>query len=351
MREIVYPKITVSPKLPLNYQEAKAYCEDGIKYETKEVYRQEFKNIFVFSWGLIYKPNKPFYKHYSLVPESAVHETWFRYSEFYSLTTIVKDYLKNKIRILPIREKYISLFDMWSSNHYHLHVDFLPRLLFLKETEPAQLTLLLPDTPYFRNSIQSILTLFNFNFKNILYLKSGEIAFVKQCLFISKTVTTGFSNPDLIGKLKERINLPNTQPSKRIYVKRKNTPVRKVLNEAEVEEILINCYGFEVVDFSDYPIAEQVQLAANTQIMVGMHGAGLTNVLFMPKGTKLVEFRRNGLHYTHCYWHLAAAVGIDYSLVFGEPDDESKYLEGEGCNLYIPIDDLKRVLNKVLKDN
>jgi len=349
VRQVIYPDFTITPSLPINYKDVTAFCKDGLQYKTREVFKLELLHTFIFSTGLIYKP-------FSLLPESAIHETWFQEKNmnWYSPVRILKDLIRKRIRILPVKEKYVSLFDEWSSNHYHLHVDLLPRLLFLNKSDLTQLTLILPDKIYIKESIHSILNIFGFTFKKVLFIKPNEIFFVKHCLFISKTATTGLVHAPLMLQLKERLSIPKNMVikfPKRLYVKRKNTTNRIVLNGEIVEKVLKENYGFESVDFDAYKIEDQAKLAADAEIMVGMHGAGLTNILYMPKGGKLVEFRRDGIHLNHCYWHLASSIGIEYSIVFGEPDEKSKVLEGLGCNLTIDINQLKTVLDKVLAVN
>lgn len=347
MEQVVYPIKTVSPQLPLNYDEAKAFFEDGLIYQTRKVFKKELTNIFIFSDGLIYN-------NLSLLPESSIylHKEWIeRHPPKYFPIRILKDLVKGRIRILPSKEKYLSLFDKWSSNHYHFHVDVLPRLLFLDKSEISQLILILPDTDYFRKSIQGILNLFNFSFKGILFIKPNKRMFVKKCLFISKTADPGTSHPDLILELKKRLNTTKVEKintPKRIYITRKNAHFRILLNEEEVERVLVKEYDFKAIDFADFSIQEQAHLAANAEVIIGMHGAGLTNLFHMPKGADILEFRRDGIHHNHCYWHLASALGINYSIVLGIPDDNSKVLEGPGCNLFIDIKNLKRVVAKVL---
>lgn len=86
----------------------------------------------------------------------------------------------------------------------------------------------------------------------------------------------------------------------------------------------------------------------NTELLVGMHGAALTNMFFMPSNSTVVEFRYNGPHHNHCYWHLSSACQINYMAFFGISDDTNKILEGQGCNLTIPIQLLEKTIQSII---
>lgn len=346
MKQTLLSAVTVTPRLPLNYEEAKDFCADGLSYETRETFWQEFRNVFLISTGILYTPNK-------MLPESAIHtreDFLSRHPATYPFLQKAKDFLKGKVKRLSSKEKYLTLFDEWTSNHYHLHVELLPRLLFFSQEELAHITLILPDTDYIRKSAPSVLRQFGFHFRRILYMKHGEIYFIPRCLFVSKPVVPGFAHPGQLTQLKARLRVrvkASEGSPKLIYVQRKHTLVRGVLNEPEVVETLQG-YGFKPLDFGDYTIEEQAKLAAGAEVMIGIHGAGLTNLLYMDEGSKLIEFRREGTHHNHCYWHLAAAVGINYAVVFGTPDDPDKQLEGAGCSLTIDLAALRKEVERVL---
>lgn len=51
-------------------------------------------------------------------------------------------------------------------------------------------------------------------------------------------------------------------------------------------------FGFETVYAEDLSFDEQRNLFFETKILVTPHGAGLTNVLFMQPGTKVLELKK-----------------------------------------------------------
>ena len=103
---------------------------------------------------------------------------------------------------------------------------------------------------------------------------------------------------------------PAGPANRKILISRKDARIRRLLEEDDVVRRLEKA-GFESVVLTGMPFKEQVALFASAATVVSMHGAGLSNVAFMPKGGVVVElltpdrlwptFRgvavRSGLHY------------------------------------------------------
>jgi len=61
-----------------------------------------------------------------------------------------------------------------------------------------------------------------------------------------------------------------------------------LLNEDELFNQLKK-YGFKKIFFENLSYEKQVELSMNCKIMIGYHGAGLTNLIFMKKKSHLIE--------------------------------------------------------------
>jgi len=57
--------------------------------------------------------------------------------------------------------------------------------------------------------------------------------------------------------------------------------------------------------------------------LIGIHGAGLTNILFMPKGASVLELRRKDDSHNNCYFSLASALELNYFYQLCEVDNEN----------------------------
>uniref|UniRef100_A0A2S2NPP4 EGF domain-specific O-linked N-acetylglucosamine transferase n=1 Tax=Schizaphis graminum TaxID=13262 RepID=A0A2S2NPP4_SCHGA len=114
-----------------------------------------------------------------------------------------------------------------------------------------------------------------------------------------------------------RLNInqkPNDNGKIRITFLSRNTKYRNVLNENELISALKNHSQYEVkkVVYSGnfLTFKEQIQITYNTDIFIGMHGAGLTHLLFLPEWAVLFELYN--CEDEHCYKDLARLRGVKY---------------------------------------
>lgn len=107
---------------------------------------------------------------------------------------------------------------------------------------------------------------------------------------------------------------PITQKTKlRVTFLSRGTKYRKVLNEDElIARISLN-KGYKVkrVIFGrQISFRDQLRITRNTEIFIGMHGAGLTHLLFLPKWATLFELYN--CEDPNCYKDLARLRGVNY---------------------------------------
>ena len=108
-----------------------------------------------------------------------------------------------------------------------------------------------------------------------------------------------------------RPDLP-MEGKRRIYVSRR-TGVRSVKNSDDVEERLSRD-GFEIVDPAK--VLDAPALFSEASIVVGAHGAGLTDCIFCPPNATLVELVPSD-HVFPYYYGLAGATRIKYAYLVG----------------------------------
>jgi len=115
------------------------------------------------------------------------------------------------------------------------------------------------------------------------------------------------------------------EKGKKIYISRSNANRRRLLNEKEVIDFL-KTRGFECIHLESLTFKEQVHLLASSEYVIAPHGAGLTNIVFCPPGTKIIEiFSPN--YVSVSYWNISAQVGLNYCSLFGEGERPPDFSE------------------------
>jgi Glycosyltransferase 61 len=100
----------------------------------------------------------------------------------------------------------------------------------------------------------------------------------------------------------------------RIFISRKGQ--RSLLNESEVSQVL-DSYGFHKVYFEDLPLSEQWSMARNAEVVVGIHGAALSSLVFNRRQVKLLELFHPG-YVVDMYRHITNAMGGTWCGVTGQ---------------------------------
>jgi capsular polysaccharide biosynthesis protein len=103
---------------------------------------------------------------------------------------------------------------------------------------------------------------------------------------------------------------PDSVTGERIYISRAAARRRRVTNEAEVATTL-KAHSFTEVRLEELNWREQISVFRQAKLIVAPHGAGLANLIFCQRGTRVIElFSRSYLN--GCFWQLAALRGLDY---------------------------------------
>lgn len=208
------------------------------------------------------------------------------------------------------KECLATIFFTDNIGYYHWIFENLPRLKLLEGVIDEIDYLIVPYN--LKRFHLETLNLLGFPEEKLLKIKDGdhllcENLFVPSLLTISKW-SCEFLRESLI---------PDdvAEPHRLIYISRKDAPHRKIINEEEVENYLREI-GFEIVQMSELTFLEQVRICAEAKIVVGPHGAGLTNTVFCRNG-KILEIFSPSYVNMH-YWILSNQIGNEYCYLLGE---------------------------------
>jgi Glycosyltransferase 61 len=123
-------------------------------------------------------------------------------------------------------------------------------------------------------------------------------------------VTYSHEDLDFLRQLFHSRSTPDsTQPMERIYLPRRGP--RSITNEKEVISFLEN-EGFSVLYCTGLPVWRQAQIFSSARIVIGLHGAALTNILFCKPGTTVIEIMSPD-YISPFYWRLSHLAELHHS--------------------------------------
>jgi capsular polysaccharide biosynthesis protein len=223
---------------------------------------------------------------------------------------------------------YYTTINFWNATNVgHWLLDCLPRLHSLAKAEPHQkLTLLMPESlsPLHRESLDYVLP------RHFAVEYHPDDAWFQVEHFKWASMVSGRCNFLMPTEYYEAVRQPIfarlglasvPDRSARLYLSRRSTKQRRVLNEDEVCRLLTR-YGFEIVEMEKFSFRKQVELIHSADIVVGPHGAALNWMLFAGK-IRLVELHPTRAPLNHCHT-LAKGLGQEYHFLTdsrGEDDD------------------------------
>lgn len=132
-------------------------------------------------------------------------------------------------------------------------------------------------------------------------------------------------------------------PFRRLYISRKKTRRRSIVNEDELTACLSR-HHFQTVDCEEMTVAEQASLFSEAAIIIGSHGSAFTNLVFCNPGTAVIDIF-NDSHINPCFWLISKLMNLNYHFMSGV----SKRIDNNAKNdcTIVDILEFKKLLNKI----
>lgn len=204
-------------------------------------------------------------------------------------------------------------------NHSHWLTAHLPKLLLLKQKGLLGEVILPPERTASMDGSLRMLGLEPNDFRSY---DPDRPLFVEELTVVG----TDRFRPELLQLVPKAFAISDADvPHRKVFISRLGASRRRLVNEDEVW-LLLEPQGFERVRMEDMTFEEQVALMRETSILVAPHGAGLTNMIFCPKGAQIVEIADLSFPNPNFY-ALASALGHDYWLAPAESLGELHPLE------------------------
>ena len=216
----------------------------------------------------------------------------------------------------------ISFRDIFEFGYWHFHTDILHKNYLLRNFPeidakvPILISKDLSETPYFK---------FFFERTNIFNHRDVVV----QDDFLVKAKTAYFikpmpHKPFYYQATSEEVSgwKGTASQTRKVFLNRGQHRSRFISNLQAIEPVLKK-YNVEFVDADTLNIQEQIKLFSETALLIGIHGAGLTNMMFRaPQSMDVVELfplAQGKFEIPPHYFLLAKIFGFRYQALLGTP--------------------------------
>ena len=211
-----------------------------------------------------------------------------------------------------------------NDNYFHFVTDVIPRWGTFRETMPD----LRPDAIYVPHQSRyqrELLDLIGLG--DVPLIQSDKNRAVRATRLVVPWISNvgEYAPPSTVAWLRSALPPKDvaSRPS-RIYVTRGNQKnTRRFVREAELVAALEK-RGFAVIDPGSLSVQDQIDHFAAADVIVGPHGAALTNLVFAREGARVLELF--GPKYVKaCFWTLTANIpGVEHRYLVGGSPREAR---------------------------
>jgi capsular polysaccharide biosynthesis protein/Flp pilus assembly protein TadD len=243
-----------------------------------------------------------------------------------------------------------------NGNYYHWLIDFVPRLYTirrhaLRHGPLAKVPLLLSDRC--PATIVDLLGYLGVEKRMLTVAPEGAPVAVDK-LYVPSLPSLGLASLGRSIRHDNELLAPHIEKwstagvisdsPERVYISRIGAAQRRVVNEAEVCQLLRK-WGFTIITPDTSDIRQQIASLAKAKIFVSAHGAGLANMRFAPAGCQVIEFTYRDNPPEHIQ-RLASACGHRYHTIFCTALADPIIRPGK-WNIRVPIDRLEATLRSI----
>lgn len=255
----------------------------------------------------------------------------------------LKSLVSKKVSFLNLKKDTVTIINEWTNNYFHWFTEALPKLVVVMQSGINPIVLLPAE---YKSEFQlRSLEILGINYQTF----SGNVLIGKNIILPDRLAPfTAHYNPlvmtSLVALLKKPLSL-RLNKGERIYVTRRYAEKRKVENESQVIRLMKEL-NFCILALEDFTLDEQVAIMHHAKILVSIHGAGLTNMIFCKPGTKILELSLQDETMDKCYFNLANAMGLKYFYQFCR--SSGSVSDYHSSNLLVDEADLRNNLDNIL---
>jgi hypothetical protein len=210
-----------------------------------------------------------------------------------------------------------------TATYGHVLLQEVPRLLYAFEERPELTVITRKDPPRFMIELLALLQDKQVITRGVVELPRGLYR-AADYTFTADEEDTGFFRKESVNIIRRYLcheaceaDGPAEQSPRAVYLSRRRSD-RSFTNEADVEAMM-SAKGFAVIYSEDLDVAQEIALFQQADIIVGPHGAGLCNLVWVKPGTRVVEILSPKM-ISDFFVRLASLVQVDHALCWARPD-------------------------------
>lgn len=233
----------------------------------------------------------------------------------------------------------------YANNYFHFLFDSLPRLLELDENSSCPV--ILNDERTFQREYYELLGLpveRRVSVSGSSHWKPDEL--IIPSIPLPELNMLGAVAPHACDFLRQLLDhsrvCAQSSPARKIWIGRRSG--RNYANAEAVSEWLVR-HSFIECFLEELSVVEQIALFRDADVVAGIHGAGLANLVYCRPGTRVVEVLPEHWGWPF-YRSLSAAVGLDYRCVSATADEPLRDEDVRLSRIKFRLGDLAEALNE-----
>lgn len=220
-----------------------------------------------------------------------------------------------------------SIYSSYPSAHGHFTIQTLPRLMYLLRKVPEDIPILIPTggmADKFRDFLVHQLKIPASRFVGY----DGYRTYHAQKLYFADFVGlygnnkahTRCSLHEVEAEIGKGVPDPTSAPYV-LWIHREPGHSRSVVNETEIVDWLKGQFGDVRIYHGTEPLLDTMKLFAGARLIIGPHGAGMTNMLWTKTKATVIELAyRTGMPFPPIFWDVARLTERTYCAMMCEGD-------------------------------
>jgi capsular polysaccharide biosynthesis protein len=246
-------------------------------------------DVFVTSEGLVFTQNR------ELIAESVTQHSVAEQQQALERISILT-------KIPEVRTSCLLMRKRGDHNYGHWLVEILPKLPIAQSICDISAVAI----PFLEGATHSVivdsLQLITGTRRLETYqLHKDQVFFFKELVLVSGLTNHGvYMSPNSVAALEEMASSVSGEGGRRLFVSRRGAP-RNLIEDRRVESEL-ESHGFTILHPGNMTLLQQIAAFKNAEVVVGVIGAGMSNMVFAPKGATVINLTPSSMPDTFFYF-------------------------------------------------